>query len=116
MCPSVFLNDESSYSLVVETVYKIEQNLEHLRDANKAYDSFKQLIFSEMDNKLFKRSFHRKRIKSLYKPYWSEELDVQWDAVRACERKWLQCNGMHSEKRRLQALYVTERRQFEKNE
>ena len=38
----------------------------------------------------------------------------KWDAVRACERKWLRCYGTHAEKRRLQALYVTERRQFEK--
>ena len=85
--PVSFLNDDSSYSLVVETINKIEQNLEHLRDANIAYDSFKQLKFSEMDNKLPKRSFRTKRVKSLYKPYWSEELDVKWDAVRACERK-----------------------------
>ena len=67
-----------------------------------------------MDNKLPKRSFRTKRVKSLYKPYWSEELDVKWDAVRTCERKWLRCNGTHAEKRRLQALYVTERRQLEK--
>ena len=60
-----------------------------------------------MDSKLPKRKVHtshNKTAKSLYKPYWSIELDL----------KWLRCNGSCAEKRRLRALYVTERRHFEK--
>ena len=98
-------------------IEKIERDLELLHDANNAYSTFKELIFSEMDSKLPKRKVHtshNKTAKSLYKPYWSIELDLKWNAVCTFERNWLRCNGSCAEKRQLRALYVTERRQFEK--
>ena len=115
--PETFLNDDSSFDRVVAAIEKIERDLELLHDANNAYSTFKELIFSEMDSKLPKRKVHtshNKTAKSLYKPYWSIELDLKWNAVCTFERNWLRCNGSCAEKRRLRALYVTERRQFEK--
>ena len=113
-----FLNDDNSFDQVVAAIDKIERDLELLHDANSAYSTFKELIFSEMDSKLPKRKVsvchQNKTAKSLYKPYWSAELDLKWDAVCTRERNWLRYNGGSSEKRRLRALYVSERRHFEK--
>ena len=50
-----FLNDDNSFDQVVATIDKIERDLELLHDANSAYSTFKELIFSEMDSKLPKR-------------------------------------------------------------
>ena len=55
--PVSFLNDDSSYSLVVQTVYiqyKIELNLEHF------------LYFPKRIINYLKRSFRTKRVKSLW--------------------------------------------------
>ena len=112
--PITFLNDDSSFEHVVATIDRIEHDIERLQDANKAYDSFKQLVFSEMDSKVQKRSVRNDNAKTLYKPYWNFELDRKWDAVKASERFWLQCNSTNAEKRRLRKIYVTEKRQFEK--
>ena len=49
---------------------KIERDLELLQDANSAYSTFKELIFSEIDSKLPKRKVNNcenKTAKSLYK-------------------------------------------------
>ena len=54
--PSSFLNDETSLDQVVAVIDRIERDLEINRDVNNAYDSFKDLVFSEMDRKLPKRS------------------------------------------------------------
>ncbi|MEW8545344.1 MAG: reverse transcriptase family protein, partial [Candidatus Thiodiazotropha sp.] len=115
--PVSFLNDDISLEQVVTAINRIECELEQLSDANMAYASFKELIFSEMDRKLPKRIVNprcRRTAKSLYKPYWSEELDLKWEAVRTCERNWLRSSGGVAEKRRLRTLYVNERRHFEK--
>ncbi|MCG8046073.1 MAG: hypothetical protein N0E48_10500, partial [Candidatus Thiodiazotropha endolucinida] len=117
--PTSFLNDDLSFDQITTAIYKIERDIENLHDVNAAYDTFKELIFSEMDRKLPKRTCNSRQGKSnagksLYKPYWSVELGLKWDAVCACERKWLRNNGSTAEKRRLRTLYVNERRQFEK--
>ena len=116
--PSSFLNDETSLDQVVAVIDRIERDLEINRDVNNAYDSFKDLVFSEMDRKLPKRSRKfsngNKTAKSFHKPYWLAELDEKWDAVCACERNWLRSSGSSAEKRRLRSLYVTSKRQFEK--
>ena len=105
--PETFLNDDSSFDRVVAAIDKNERDLELLQDANSAYSLFKELIFSEMDSKLPKRKVincENKTAKSLYKPYWSNELALKWDAVYTHERNWLRCNGRNAEKRRLSAL------------
>ena len=112
-----FLNVDSSFDRVVAAIDKNERDLELLQDANSAYSMFKELIFSETDSKLPKRKVNNcenKTAKSLYKPYWSNELPLKWDAVYTHERNWLGCNRRNAEKRRLSALYVCERWQFEK--
>ena len=112
--PINFLNDESSFDRVVDAINRIEHDIERLHDANKAYDTFKKLVFSEMDCKLQKRNVRNPNAKSLYKPYWNVDLDTKWDAVRTAERNWLRCNGTNAEKRRRRGIYITEKRQFEK--
>ena len=115
--PGTFLNDDSSFDWVVAAIDKNQRDLELLQDANSAYLMFKELVFSEMDSNLPKRKVNNcenKTAKSLYKPYWSNELPLKWDAVYTHERNWLGCNGRNAEKRRLSALYVCERWQFEK--
>ena len=82
--PTSFLNDDSSFDLVVAAIDKIERDLELMQDANIAYTTFKELIVTEMDSKLPKRIFNdsrKKASKSLHKPYWSPELDDKWDVV-----------------------------------
>ena len=110
-----FLNNDNSFDQVVATIDKIERDLELLHDANSAYSTFririvtgetpkrqsltfKELIFSEMDSKLPKRKVsvcQNKTAKPLFKPYWSAELDLKWDAVCTCERNWLRCTGVN---------------------
>ena len=112
--PINFLNDDSSFDRVVDAINRIEHDIEHLHDANKAYDAFKELVFSEMDCKLQKRNVRNPNAKSLYKPYWNVDLDTKWNAVGAAERNWLRCDGTNAEKRRRRGIYITEKRQFEK--
>lgn len=115
--PISFLNDAECASQLQLTIDKIEHDLDSLKDVNRAYNAFKDLIFSEMDRKLPKRNMHsskNKSAKSFYKPYWSEELDSKWETVCKQEKVWLKHTGSGAEKRRLRTLYVAERRQFEK--
>ena len=58
--------------------------------------------------------YENKTGRSLYTAYWSNELALKWDAICTDERNWLRFNGRNAEKRRLRALHVCERRQFEK--
>ena len=82
-------------------INKIEREVEIFRDVNMSHDSLKELIFSEMDRKLLKRACNSRQsntTKSFYKPYWSVELDIELDAVSACERIWLRSTGSAAEK------------------
>lgn len=50
----------------------------------------------------------------MYKPYWNEDLQREWDSKVDKERKWLNCKGGTNQKRRLRALYCEQRRHFER--
>ncbi|XP_033736423.1 uncharacterized protein LOC117324610 [Pecten maximus] len=53
--------------------------------------------------------------KSLYKPYWNNELQVRWNSVCEKERRWLKCvDNQKSQKRQLKLEFCMERKGFDK--
>ena len=92
--PASFLNCESSFRQLMETIHRIEQCLLEERDVQLAYTEFVDLFKREMDTKLPKRkqfkpgSSHNPH-KSRAKPYWTAELQALWVDVCKTERLWL---------------------------
>ena len=89
-----FLNCESSFQQLMDTIHRIEQCLLEERDVQLAYTEFVDLIKREMDTKLPKRKQSKPGTshnphKSRAKPYWTSELQALWDDVCKTERLWL---------------------------
>ena len=92
--PASFLNCETSFQRIMDTIDKIEKYLTEERDVQKAYTEFTELVKVEMDAKLPKqRQYQTKALhkphKSRAKPYWTIELQDLWDEVCKLERLWL---------------------------
>lgn len=115
--PDDFLLNEEIYAKVLETIYKIENYIEATSDIQNAYDEFQDLLKCEMDMKLpkYKDSYSRaKSTKFRYKPYWNDDLAIQWNKVNALEKKWLRFDGPNSAKRKIKEEYCSERKYFDR--
>ena len=101
----------------METIQKIENNIEVSSDVQNAYDEFQSLIKCEMDNKLpiyNNRSIRDKSKKSRFKPYWNDVLAMQWDKVCETEKKWLRFNRSNCLKQKYKKEYCSERKTFDR--
>ena len=89
-----FLNCETSFQRIMDTIDKIEKCLTEERDVQQAYTEFTELVKVEMDAKLPKRKQYKtnaphKPHKPRAKPYLTSELQDLWDEVCKLERLWL---------------------------
>lgn len=113
--PTTFLNGADAVEVINDTIKKIEHNLHQEQDVNSAYNTFTSLLWSEMEQTLpKKRPPSTSHAKSMYKPYWSEDLQNAWDVVCGTERLWLRCRGSQTEKRRLRDAFNRKRKLFDK--
>ena len=113
--PIDFLSNADAMGAIEDTILKIEHSLETERNVSAAYESFLNLINSEMNKHLPKKHFKKTtQSKSSYKPYWCNELQQAWNLVCDRERCWLKCRGSQAEKSRLRQLYNSERKTFDK--
>ena len=92
--PASFLNCESSFQHLMDTIQRIEKCLLEEHNVKLAYSEFVDLIKREMDTKLpkrkqFKPGTSHNSHKSRAKPYWTSELQDLWDDVCKNERLWL---------------------------
>ncbi len=111
--PDDFL--EGNLQRVQETIARIEQSIADEQGVNETYDEFVNLIVSEMKEKfpLCRNSVKKYKSKSMYKPYWNEELQEQWDSVEKCEELWKKCTSTTNRKRQLKAAFCQERKTFD---
>ena len=115
--PPSFLNCEQSFQLLMDTIGKIENNLQQENDVTKAYQIFVDLILSEMEIKLKKKRAvpkAAKQHKSRAKAYWNSELQDMWDKVSFAEQKWLKFKGSTGVRNKLREEYCSVRDQFDK--
>ena len=111
--PADFLTTPDSLNMVNETTQKTENNLNQERDINTAYETFTSLLQTEMENTLPKKCF-RSHKKSMYQPYWSDDLQCAWDSVCQKEQLWLRWHGSHGEKHKLRESFNRQRKIFDK--
>ena len=93
--PASFLNCESSFQCVMETIQTIERSLCEEHDVQLAYSEFVELIKNEMDLKIpkrkqFKPNHSHKTHKSSTNPYWTSELQDLWGEICKRKRIWLE--------------------------
>ena len=114
--PSTFFNDEDTSVILERTINRIDQAIVIQNDLDSAYEQFVNMVTTEMDKKLPTKNVSQmfvKSKKSLYKPYWNDELQGKWDARVLAEREWLNCKENTNKKRKLKALYCEKRRLFD---
>ncbi|MES9881007.1 MAG: reverse transcriptase family protein [Sedimenticola sp.] len=113
-----FLSDPDTLTRVHLTIDKIEHELDNESNVTQAYTSFLDMLSKEMELHFPKRSVKAKRdpqakkAKSMYKPYWSDTLQKQWDIVCAKEKSWLRANA--PQKRPLREQFYSARKEFDK--
>jgi hypothetical protein len=86
------------------------------KDVQNAYDEFQLLVKSEMENKLptYESSPRDNRRKLRYKPYWNENLSLQWKKVCESEKIWLRFTSANSMKRKRKEEYCIHRKPFDR--
>lgn len=117
--PNDFLNDDSAFESINQTINKIERSLEERKDVDEAYNHFVQLINSEVNSKIGQTCAHNDQRKtnnrkSKYKPYWNENLQEYWDNACEHEKIWLRYKGCGSKKKHLREEFITSRNDFDK--
>ena len=118
--PASFLNCESSFQRLMETIQRIERSLCEEHDVQLAYSEFVELIKNEMDLKIpkrkqFKPNHSHKPHKSRAKPYWTSELQDLWDEVCKQECKWLDNKrGVNSRSLKEEEEFRVARKWFDK--
>ncbi|VDI47596.1 Hypothetical predicted protein [Mytilus galloprovincialis] len=115
--PNDFLKNIGIIEKVNETIIRIENSIQITQNVQTAYNEFQLLIHSEMENKLSVLNLtngSQKRKKSLYKPYWNDNLSLQWNKVCESEKKWLKFQGSKTIKRKLKEEFYSVRKQFDR--
>ena len=110
--PKDFLISENTRQKVIDTVNRIENSIHINQDVQSAYNDFHKLITDEMEDELpilNRRNTENRRAKSLYKPYWNQTLQDQWNLTCRCEKEWLKFNGP-PQRKRVKEKYCTERK------
>ena len=116
--PASFLNCESSFQHLMDTIQRIEKCLHEEHDVQLAYSEFVDLIKYKMDAKLPKRNQFRpgashNQYKSRAKPYWTSNLQDLWDEKCKKERLWLnRKRGINS--RSLKEAFCLSQKRFDK--
>ena len=90
--PNDFLACPEIARKVNETIERIENSLRVSENVQSAFDDFQTFVHDEINSRLPKTIFQNginKRKKSLYKPYWNNELTEQWDLACFTKKKWL---------------------------
>ncbi|CAC5399360.1 unnamed protein product [Mytilus coruscus] len=99
--PDDFLSNNEILDVVNSTILQIENSIRISGNIHHAYDAFTTLIHKEMENRIPVSNGYSKRKKSLYKPYWNDTLNCQWEKVCAAEKSWLKSSISNSRKRTL---------------
>jgi hypothetical protein len=116
--PSDFLNDDNSQP-VLQAIERIEQELHVQKEVNQAYYEFTTLVTNSLDDVC---GTNKSKIpmdkeggkqKTFRKPYWTCELQQQWNNACLREREWLRCKQTNK-KRCLREKYCFERKRFDK--
>ena len=113
--PGDFLQDGNSEA-VLAAMQRIEDSSSTQSDINSAYDEFVSLVTKSLDvfcTTNSKSHNATKRHKRTGKPYWNQELQLQWNEVCQLERQWRRANNQ-GQKRKLRRQYCNQRTQFDK--
>ena len=111
-----YMNNAEIMQKLNDTIRRMETEISLKADISSVYDEFLTFVQSEMDKHIESVTLkdRKSQAKSLYKPYWNEELQIQWDVVKLCESDWLRYKGDPNHRRRLKERFCAERRTFDR--
>lgn len=101
--------DAETLNSISETIDRIENAIYVEDNIQTAYDEFGTLVKGEMDKKLpFVKNAknQNKSAKSMYKPYWNQTLQNQWNIVCA--------SGSTAHIKKMKEKFCSERKCFDK--
>jgi exonuclease III len=113
--PNDFLNDENAAQNIEKYCNDILLSRESQEEIDGLYDSFCELVITEMDTKLPKVNTIPK-LKKMYKPkksFWNDELSILYRKVVEKERELRKCK-FRAHKRDLRNEYKCARNRFDK--
>ena len=115
--PTSYMNNPDVIEALNVTIRKLERELEHKNDVSRAYKTFTEFVQTEMEKHIQWKNVsvtRQRNTKSMYKPYWNDELGTQWSEVKLCESEWLKSKSNGATRRRLKEKFCDERRKFDK--
>lgn len=98
--PDNFMTSELFRNSLFETISHFERSIDTQNAIDIAYSNFVNILFKEMDEKLFcitSNPSNRKKLKNS-KPYWCEELTILWKNM--CKNEKLYKSHKNSKKQR----------------
>ena len=104
--PDTILQDPFIMEQLHASILRIEHDNTTQQELNMMYDQFCEIIKSDMDDKLVKKTIiisdelHDKR-RRIKKDYWNAELDKLYKEFRKADREWSKSKG--DQRRRLKA-------------
>ncbi|VDI09227.1 Hypothetical predicted protein [Mytilus galloprovincialis] len=101
--PDSFLSDQERLDLIYGAINRIENSINVDNCVQSAYDNFCAVVKDEMKDKLpvikNNTTNRNKHTKSMYKPYWNQVLQDQWNNVCKSEKDWLKSEGSNAHKK-----------------
>ena len=107
--------DKNTIALLRETIDRMEDAIERRRDVDDAFGNLKHLLIRKMEltcREVKHSVTNRRSHKCNRKPYWNDELQETWKRVCDAEKNWKRCES--NAKRRLRAIFVQRRKDFDK--
>ncbi|WAR24259.1 hypothetical protein MAR_037928, partial [Mya arenaria] len=116
--PEVFMNNHDMYELLKEKINLLEADRDRQEHIDNSYTEFLDILNSQMKTHLNPREINlnvnNTKNKRVNKPWWNEDLSVEWKGVCVSEKLWLNCK-IRSQKNLLKAIFMNKRKLFDKN-
>ncbi|WAR15531.1 hypothetical protein MAR_005636, partial [Mya arenaria] len=116
--PEVFMNNHDMYELLKEKINLLEADRDRQEHIDNSYTEFLDILNSQMKTHLNPREINlnvnNTKNKRVNKPWWNEDLSVEWKGVCVSEKLWLNCK-IRSQKNLLKTILMNKRKLFDKN-
>lgn len=117
--PETFMCSDQVCTEIQDTIHRLHQRESGQVEIDGIYESFKEILKSEMDNNLPSRVITGSRSGRCrrYRPnkqYWTAELTDLFHSYKAAEDTWCACRPNTARKSHLRQLYLDSRKLFDR--
>ncbi len=112
--PVDFLESKSMRESINEAIRRIESSIDREEGIDNTYSEFVNLVIGELDKKFPIINGVSRPKKGLYKPYWCEELQSQWNKVENSEKESKNSKSGTVKQKHLKSVYCGVRKTFDK--